>query len=177
MQNVNIRMKEIKTPIYNLMNQPNQYKSDISKYNSVICYISFFEKATEDDYVIYHKNNRFEYTPEFYSFIQSLYNADLVASDSEMKSFLKSLNCIATEKSSCYNIWIKDMNKIINDDSLLTKTNICFLRLAIATMIRLETLIPGSWGMDIENGTWLRILKQLKAIYPDIYTPCCNSHC
>ncbi len=156
--------KFFKEPIISELKKPNTYNKDISYYNSVICHLSYFENISENDYITYHVNNRFEYKPVVYSFINSLYKADLVASNNEMKEFLNKYNCRADEKYTCYNIWVKEMNIIISDDELIEKTNLSFLRKAIATLISLEKIMPGSWGIDIENGNWLRILNQLKNI-------------
>ncbi len=155
--------------IKKVLKECNKYDTDLSFYNSVICYISFFENITENDYIIYKDGNRFEYTPQFYSFIQGLYKANLVADKDEMKNFLATFNCIANEKLSCYMIWVREMNKILADEKQIKQTNLSFLRKALATMLNLEKIFPGSWGIDVENGNWLRILKQLKEIYPQIY--------
>jgi hypothetical protein len=163
--------------IEEILQESNKYDTDLSFYNSAICYISFFEKASEKDYIIYRDGNRFEYTPQFYSFIHGLYKANLVASHDEMKDFLSTFNCIATEKLSCYMIWVREMNKILADEKKIKRTNISFLRKALSTMLNLEKIFPGSWGIDVENGNFLRILRQLKAIYPQIYSKGNTSVC
>lgn len=170
-------MKDFKKPILKLLNEENIYEKDFSYYNSVICYISYLKKITETDYIIYHDNRKFEYTPQFYSFIQVLYKADLVATHEQVQEFLKTYDCIKTEKCSCFNLWVKDMNKIISSDDLIQLTNLSFIRIALATMLSLEKMLPGSWGIDIENGNWLRILQQLKNIYFQIYKPAKNDIC
>ncbi len=156
--------KYFKEPIISELKQPNTYNKDISYYNSVICHISYFENISENDYKTSNANNRFEYKPIVYSFINSLYQADLVASNLEMKDFLNKYGCRADKKYSCYNLWVKEMNIIISDEEFIEKTNLSFLRKAIATLINLEKIMPGSWGIDIENGNWLRILYRLKNI-------------
>lgn len=168
-------MKEITEPIKSLLKEKNTYNNDVSYFSSAVCHISFFEDISEDDYITYHPNNRFEYKPVVYSFINSLYKADLVASGNEMKEFLNKYNCLANEQFSCYNLWVKEMNIIISDEDHIKKTNLSFLRKAIATLISLEKIMPGSWGIDIENGNWYRILNQLKNIFEkELY--CSNKH-
>lgn len=170
-------MNTVSKPIQTILNEPNTYDEDISYLNSVLCYIDFFENIEEEDYLIHNGKNRIEYSPQLYSFIHSLHKANLVASDDELDNFLERFDCLSTEKCSCFNLWIKDMNKIITDEAIIKRTNIKFLRITISTLLKLEKFFPGSWGIDIENGNWLRILNQLKRIYPSVYKPSKSNLC
>jgi hypothetical protein len=163
-------MNYIFKPISRLLEKPNFYNKDISYYNSVICYISFFEGIKEEDYINYKNDRTFTYTPQFFSFLQALHEADLVETREGMKTFLATFNCFIDEKSSCYKAWVKQMNNIISDEKQMNKANISFVKKAFATMISLEKIIPGSLGIDIENGNILKLLNRLKDIYPEIST-------
>ena len=156
---------DFELPIKRILNEPDTYSKDISLLKTVICYKSFFQDIQEKDYLLCCKEGKFQYTPIFYSFVQQLFKADLVASDSEMQDFLAQLNCYNDQNSSCYKVWVKYMNNILADKDLIKETNLCFLKKSLATIISLEKIIPGSWGIDAENGNWLRIIIQIERIY------------
>jgi len=150
--------------VKNILVKKNDYNKDIIHYCEVLSYLPYFQEITEDCYIKHHKDKTFEYTPQFYSFIKTLYDAGLVEDDGEMRIFLNSY------KTEChYKSWLDDMNTILGDDELLKQTNLCFLRKALFSIIRLERELPGSWGIDVETGNWLAILLQLKRILPEIY--------
>ena len=44
----------------------------------VLQYIDFLSNIEEDDYIRYDEEHEFEYTPQFYGFIQALFDAGLV---------------------------------------------------------------------------------------------------
>lgn len=149
--------------IKNVFAQTNEYTHDISSYCALLSYIPYFERIKEADYVKYHEDHSFEYTAEFYSFIKALYDAKLVEKDDDMALFLRSYN------SNCaYNKWIKDMHFILENEELLNKSNLSFLRKAVFTFVRFERVCPGSWGIDAESGNWLLLLKQFERIYYEI---------
>jgi len=150
--------------IENIFSQPNEYNNDISSFCSVLSYIPYFEEIKESDYIKYHEDQTFEYTPEFHSYIRALYDAKLVEEDDEMVLFLKSYN------SNCaYNKWIKDMNLVLGNEELLKISNLSFLKKAVFSFVRFERVCPGSWGIDVESGNWLLLLRQFERIYCDIH--------
>jgi hypothetical protein len=57
------------------------------------------------------------------------------------------------------------MNRTLCRSDLLRNADINFIKKAFLTLIRLEKVIPGSWGIDIEVGTWLKLLRRLQDIY------------
>ncbi|MDD3741302.1 MAG: DUF6508 domain-containing protein [Bacteroidales bacterium] len=150
--------------IESILSESNEYNCDINLYCAVLSYIPFFNDIKESDYIKYHNDNSFEYTPQLYAFIKALYDAKLVEDEENMALFLKSYN------SQCaYNKWIKDMNMILENEEFIIKTNLSFLKKAIFSLIRLEKACPGSWGIDAESGNWLLILNQLKRILTEVY--------
>lgn len=158
MQTLTIQVKEI-------LKKENQYFGDISEYCKVLSFLPWFESIKEENYIIYHNDNTFEYTSEFYSFIKSLFEASLVENVDEMTQFLQKIN-----NHCAYKIWMREMNYVLANQELMAKTNLCFLKKAIFSLVRLENNLPGSWGVDVESGTWLAILKQLKRIYSSSLT-------
>lgn len=157
-------MHEISEPILKLLKEPNEYDSSIELYCNVISYLQFLESADENDYIIYHCNNTFEYTPQFYSFIKALFDAKLVEDVDKMTEFLKSYN-----SENAYQKWIREMNVVLSNDDLLSIINLSFIKKAFFTLIRLERILPGSWGIDVETGNWQKLLKQLSRIFTEIY--------
>ena len=147
-----------------ILKSPNKYPYDINLYCEVLAFIPYFQDLKENEYIIYHNNKTFEYSAHFYSFIKALHDSHLVEDINEMTEFLKLYH-----SESAYKIWMKEMNLILSDEELLMKTNISFLKKAVLSMIRLEKVCPGSWGIDVETRNWLNILLQLKRIFPEIY--------
>jgi hypothetical protein len=157
-------MESLSKQVQILLQRQNNYEGDIGNYCSVLSFLPMFEDIKEEDYIIYHNDHSFEYTPQFYSFIKSLFDAGLVEDAEVMNEYLKSYNdCCA------YKIWMKEMNYILSSSELLEKANLCFVKKAVFSMIRLERILPGSWGIDVETGNWLALLQQLKLILKDIY--------
>jgi len=156
-------MEPISKQVKNILKENNTYEYDISSYCEAISYIPYFQEIEESDYIIYHEDRSFEYTAQFYSFVKSLFDAKLVEDVEVMKSFLTTYN-----SESPYKLWLKDMNLVLEDEDLLKQTNISFLKKTILSVIRLEYVLPGSWGIDVEAGNWLKILEQLKNILPQI---------
>jgi hypothetical protein len=66
---------------------------------------------------------------------------------------------------------MKEMNSILGNSEAMKTVNLCFIRKAVFSMVRLERVLPRSWGIDVETGNWLSVLHQLKRILPDIYKP------
>jgi hypothetical protein len=157
-------MESLSQQVIKLLEEQNNYSGDISNYCSVLSFLPLFEDIKEEDYIVYHNDQSFEYTPQFYSFIKSLFDAGLVEDVEVMNDFLKSYSdCCA------YKLWMKEMNCILSSNELLEKTNLCFIKKAVFSMIRLERVLPGSWGIDVETGNWLALLHQLKRILKEIY--------
>ena len=145
---------------------PKTYDNDIRLLCDVLSYIPYFEDANEVDYIKYHDDNSFEYTPQFYSFIKALFDSKIVEDVEDMTTFLKRYS-----SQNAYKIWMKEMNTVLSNDNLMSKVNLCFIRKAIFSMVRLEKVMPGSWGIDVETGNWLRLLQQIKVILPEVYKP------
>jgi hypothetical protein len=61
------------------------------------------------------------------------------------------------------------MNAVLGDSELSNQINISFIRKALFTMVKLEKIMPGSWGIDVETGNWLKLLKALQRILPQVY--------
>ncbi len=149
-----------------LISDKVDFEGNIEKLDEVLNYIKFFTDIKEEDYISY-TDRCFEYTPEFYKFIELLFEAGMVEDYEAMLKFLEEVK-FDIESSSNYNTWVREMNKIICRPDLLRKVNISFLQKAFLTLIRIEKIIPGSWGIDVEVGTWLKLLKQLEAIRKEI---------
>jgi hypothetical protein len=141
----------------------NIYRGTKKDLEKVLNYIPFFTQIEERDYIIYHNDRSFEYTPEMYEFIKALFDAKLVEDYEQMMEFVKQGDC-EDSSSNCYNQWVREMNQTICRPALLCEVDLSFIRKAFLTLIRLEKVIPGSWGIDIEVGTWLKLLRQLKQI-------------
>lgn len=157
-------MDNLSRPIQVLLEETNTYNHNIGLYCELLSYIPYFEDICEKDYIKYHDDHSFEYTPEFYSFIKSLFDSKMVEDVDLMTDFLKLYN-----SPSAYKMWIKDMNNVLSNDVILLKTNISFIRKAFFSMIKLEKVMPGSWGIDVETGNWLKLLKRLQKILPEVY--------
>ncbi|MDD2635694.1 MAG: hypothetical protein PHW82_09375 [Bacteroidales bacterium] len=157
-------MESLSEPVIELLNEPNIYEHDIKLYCEVLSFLPYFENAVETDYIIYHNNHTFEYTPHFYSFIKSLFDSKMVEDHEVMTGFLKKYN-----SKNAYSQWVKDMNYVLSNAELLQKINLPFIRKAFFTMVKLEKIMPGSWGIDVETGNWLNLLKIVQNIMPQIY--------
>ncbi len=153
MRTLTLQLKEI-------LAQENYYSDDISKYCYVLSFLPKFENIKEEDYIIYYDNHSFEYTALVYDFINSLFEASLVEDVDKMLEFLQKFPA-----PCAYKIWMREMNYVLANQELMQNTNLCFLKKAIFSLVRLENNMPGSWGIDFELGNWVSILKQLKRIY------------
>lgn len=151
-------------PIKNMLSEPNKYDHDIKLYCELLSFLPYLEEATEDDYIVYHNDNTFEYTAQFYSFIRALFDSKMVEDPKQMTDFL-----LQYQSQSAYSLWIKDMNAVLGDSELSNHINISFIKKALFTMIKLEKIMPGSWGIDVETGNWLKLLKALQRILPQVY--------
>ncbi|MDD4150743.1 MAG: DUF6508 domain-containing protein [Bacteroidales bacterium] len=161
-------MDSLSKPVIELLQEPNDYEHDIKLYCEILSFLPFFEDAVESDYITYHNNKHsFEYTPQFYSFIKALFDSKMVEDHEVMTEFLKKYN-----SKSAYSKWVKDMNIVLSNTELSEKINLAFIRKAFFTIIKLEKFMPGSWGIDVETGNWLNLLKLLRNIMPQIYK--CN---
>lgn len=131
----------------------------------VLKYIDFFKDIKEEDYIRYGDDHGFEYTPQFYGFIQALFDAGLVENYEKLIEFVAMGSESDIEKCELFSQWMKEMNKKISRPCEMRDTDIHFLRRAFLTVIRMEKIFPGSWGIDVETGTWIRLLKQLKFLH------------
>lgn len=159
-------MESLNRQLRELLVKENIYTGNISNYCEVLSFLPIFKDVKESDYIIYHKDYSFEYTPQFYSFIKSLFDAGLVEDANIMSEFLKLYN-----SNDAYKLWMKEMNYILSNHELIKQANICFIKKATFSMIRLERILPGSWGIDVETGNWLALLQQLNRILVEIYRP------
>ncbi len=157
-------MDKLSMPIQFLLKEKNEYLYDIHLYCDTLSFLPFLENAIETDYIIYHEDQTFEYTPHFYSFINTLLDSKIIEDANSMEDFLEMYN-----SKNAYRLWIKDMNTILNNDDYMLMTNLSFIRKALYSMIKLENIIEGSWGIDVETGNWCKILKRLKTILPEVY--------
>ena len=73
------------------------------------------------------------------------------------------------DSPTAFKLWIKDMNSVLSNNTVFETVNICFIKKAFFTMIKLEKIMPGSWGIDVETGNWLKLLRRLHNILPEIY--------
>ncbi len=154
-------MRKLSKQVRDVLKEGNDYHNNMSLYRDVISYIPYFKNIKEEDYIIYHGDNTFEYTPQFYSFIKSLFDAGLVESVGNMEDFLTSYN-----SKSAYKLWMRDLNIVLDDKNILADANISVLKKIIFSLLRLESVLQGSWGIDAESGNWLKILMQLCRILP-----------
>lgn len=159
-------MQSLSVHVRQILSLENEYNCDISKYCEVLSYSPYFKEINEKDYIKHHNDRSFEYTPEFNSFIKALYDAELVEDEQVMIEFIDKYNACCS-----YKTWMKEVNLFLNNSDLLKKANISLLKKIIFSMIRLERIIPGSWGIDVEAGNWQSVLRRLKEIYPLIYKP------
>lgn len=157
-------MDSLSKPVRELLKEPNNYDHDIKLYCEVLSFLPFIEDAIETDYITYHNNHTFEYTPQFYSFIKSIFDSKMIEDHRTMTDFLKIYN-----SKTAYSQWVKDMNKVLSSSDLLQEVNLSFIRKAFFTIIKLEKCMPGSWGIDVETGNWLNLLKLLRNIMPQVY--------
>lgn len=157
-------MDKLSRPIQELFQEKNTYDNHIGLYCELLSYIPYFEDICEKDYIKYHDDHSFEYTPEFYSFIKALFDSKMVEQVDTMTDFLNKYN-----SSSAYKVWIKEMNLILSNDTLISNANLSFIRKAFFSMIKLEKVMPGSWGIDVETGNWFKLLKRLQKILPEVY--------
>ncbi len=147
----------------NLFTDAEKYTGDLRKFDEVLSFIPFFTDIDEDDYIIYYPDRKFQYTNRFNDFIKTLFEAGLVEDYQDMLGYLKDTS-FDMEASGCYSAWVREMNRTICRPDLLNAAGLPFIRKAFLTLIRLEKVIPGSWGIDVEVGTWLKLLRRLSAI-------------
>lgn len=157
-------MESLSRPINILLSKKNKYDHDVSLYCEILSFLPYFEDACEDDYIIYHSDHSFEYTPQLYSFIKTLFDSKLVEEVDSMTDFLQQY-----QSPIAFKMWIKDMNSVLSNSDVIQMVNICFIKKAFFTMIKLEKVMPGSWGIDVETGNWLKLLRRLHNILPEIY--------
>jgi len=131
----------------------------------VLQYIDFLSNIEEDDYIRYDEEHEFEYTPQFYGFIQALFDAGLVENYEKLVGHISMGSDNEHERCELFSKWMKTMNQTISRPCEMRETDIHFVRRAFLTIIRMEKIFPGSWGIDVETGTWLRLLQRVKTLY------------
>lgn len=131
----------------------------------ILKYIDFFKDIKEEDYIRYGEDHGFEYTPQFYAFIQALFDAGLVENYEKLIEFVAMGTENEFERCELFSQWMKEMNRTISRPCELRNADIQFVKRAFLTVIRMEKIFPGSWGIDVETGTWFRLLKQLKLLH------------
>ncbi len=150
-----------------LLSENNQFNGNLREFNAVLQFIPYFIDIEEDDYITYFPDRRFEYTPRFYEFIEALNKTGLVEDEQSMQTFLDEA-CFQIDACSRFSMWVREMNRVICRPELLQQSGLSFLRKAFFTLIHLEKQIPGSWGIDAEVGTWLKLLRRLQKIVDEL---------
>ena len=148
------------------VDKPVEYKKKkTEKIETIFPYIDFFTNIKEEDYIRYGKDHEFEYTPQFYAFIQTLFDTGLVENYEHLIDYVSDGSGNDHERCELFSRWMKEMNRILSRPCEMRETNIHFIRRAFLTVIRMENIFPGSWGIDVETGTWLKLLKRVKELH------------
>ncbi|MFO7789325.1 MAG: DUF6508 domain-containing protein [Bacteroidales bacterium] len=137
----------------------------IRQPEKLLDYIDFFTNIREDDYIWYADDHCFSYSPKFKSFIQQLYDSNMVESHDHLIDSITENGDDEHERCEAFSNWMREMNRVLSRPCELREANISFLRKAFFTLIRMEKIFPGSWSVDVESGTWLKLLKQFKKLY------------
>ncbi len=128
-------------------------------------FIDYFIDISEDDYISYNGEHEFEYTDTFLSFIQMLFDVDMVDDYEHLIGVITNSSINKYERCELFSHWIKEMNRVLSRPCEMKKTDKDFLKRSFFTVIKLEDIFPGSWGIDVETGTWLKLLKRTKELY------------
>lgn len=130
-----------------------------------LAYIDFLKDINEEDYIRYDNEREFEYTPQFYAFIQALFDSGLVENYEKLIEFVALGSENEHERCELFSKWMKTMNQTISRPCEMRNTDIQFIRRSFLTIIRMEKIFPGSWGIDVETGTWIKLLQRVKTLY------------
>ncbi len=137
----------------------------VKEPDKLLRYIDFFTNINERDYIRYNEDHTFDYTPQFYSFIQQLYESNLVEDYEQLIDSMTYEGAGDQERCEAFSHWMKELNRTLGRPCEMRHTDIQFLRKAFLTILRMEKVFPGSWGIDVETGTWLKLLKRFKQLY------------
>jgi hypothetical protein len=131
----------------------------------IINSIDYFTNISEDDYISYDSEHSFAYTSSFLDFIVKLQCSGLVGDDTCITDYelLKSPENV--EHCEMFSLWVQEMNKTLSRPCEMRNADIDFIRRAFLTVIKMEKIFPGSWGIDVETGTWLKLLRRVKELY------------
>ncbi|MFO7880727.1 MAG: DUF6508 domain-containing protein [Bacteroidota bacterium] len=137
----------------------------IKEPEKLLGYLDFFKSMKEEDYIRYDADHNFEYTPWFYQFIQQLFESNMVEDYEQLVDNITVEGADEQQRCEAFSNWMKELNKTLSRPCEMRNTDINFLRKAFLTVIRMEKIFPGSWGIDVETGTWLKLLKRFKELY------------
>jgi hypothetical protein len=133
--------------------------------NEIFDYIDFMTNIKEEDYILYDEHHEFKYTPKFLEFINTLYATGLVEDYESLIDFVTMGMDDENLRCEMFSNWMKEMNRVLSRPCELRKTDIHFVKRAFLTLIRMEKIFPGSWGIDVETGTWLKLLRRVKELH------------
>jgi hypothetical protein len=157
----------IKSTGKKIVEKQNQHNNTpvIKNPEKLIDYIAFFINIKEEDYITYVDDHCFEYTKQFNDFIQQLHDSNMV--DSYEHLIHSITDHPGDEQSRCeaFSGWMQELNRTISRPCDLREADVCFLRKAFLTLVRMEKIFPGSYAIDVETGTWLKLLKQFRNLY------------
>ncbi len=128
-------------------------------------FIDYLTDIAEDDYIRYNGEHEFEYTDTFLGLIQMLFDTDMVDNYEHLIGVITNNSKDKYERCDLFSNWIKEMNRVLSRPCEMKKTDKDFLKQSFFTVIKLEDIFPGSWGIDVETGTWLKLLKRTKELY------------
>jgi hypothetical protein len=141
------------------------HKIKVREPEKLLSYIDYFTNINESDYIRYDEDHNFDYTPQFYSFIQQLFESNMVEDYEQLIDAISYEGAGEQERCEAFSHWMKELNRTLSRPCEMRHTDIQFLRKAFLTVIRMEKVFPGSWGIDVETGTWLKLLKHFKELY------------
>lgn len=128
-------------------------------------YIDYFTNIKEDDYITYVDDHCFEYTQQFNDFIQQLHDSNMVENYDHLIQSITEYPEDDEARCEAFSGWMRELNRTLSRPCDLREADICFLRKAFLTLVRMEKIFPGSWGIDVETGTWIKLLNQFKKLY------------
>ncbi|MDA3820728.1 MAG: DUF6508 domain-containing protein [Candidatus Delongbacteria bacterium] len=146
-------------------NKTNINKPVIKQPEKLLSYIDFLINIKEADYIIDADGHRFNYTQKFRDFIQQLHDSNMVENYDHLIQSITEHRGDDEARCEAFSGWMRDLNRTLSRPCDLREADIYFLRKAFLTLVRMEKIFPGSWGIDVETGTWLKLLKQFKRLY------------
>jgi len=137
----------------------------IKQPEKLLDYINYFTDIKDEDYITYVDDHCFEYTKQFNDFIQQLHDSNMVENYDHLIHSITDHPEDEEFRCEAFSGWMRELNRTLSRPCDLREADICFLRKAFLTLVRMEKIFPGSWAIDVETGTWLRLLKQFKKLY------------